>query len=270
MQSSNPVFRDRTPAGGRGRGPGFATPDPLELQRMYDAPSATALDTGRLTMDDVVAKTGVLFAVLLGTAALSYFAITPAIPAAPIVTMLAAFVVGMIVSFRRTISPAMILTYAALEGVFVGGISLYYNAYSAQAGGGNIVGQAILGTLAAFAAMLFLYKSGRLRATPKFVKTLMIAAGGYLLVSLGSLIAGMFGVGDGWGFRTGGLGLLLCAAGVAIASFFLVLDFDSIETWIRQGAPAKTAWLAGFGLMVTVVWIYLEILRLLAILRGND
>jgi uncharacterized YccA/Bax inhibitor family protein len=263
MQSNNPVFR-RSPAfAGRPTvDPAMATPE--QLERMYAAPTATPAQTGRMTLDDVVMKTGVLFAVLLVTSALSWFVLTPAVPALPIVAAIAGFVLAMVISFKQSTSPALIVTYAAIEGVFVGGVSLFYSSY---AGTTNIVGQAVLGTLAAFVGMLVVYRSGRLRATPKFTRMLLIAAVGYLVVSLASLVAGAFGVGDGWGFRTGGLGLLLCVAGVVIASLFLILDFDFIERAVAQGAPQRTAWLAGFGLMVTLVWIYLEILRFLAILR---
>jgi uncharacterized YccA/Bax inhibitor family protein len=272
MESNNPVFRRSETFSRRG----YATfdapaPSASALQEMYDAPSATAVQTGRLTLDDVIAKTGLMFAVLLVGAGVSWFALTPAMPSAPLVAAIVALVLGMVISFKQSTSPGLILAYAAIEGVFVGGISLFYSAYAnAASEGGNIVAQAVLGTLAAFAVMLVLYRSGRLRATPKFTKMLLVAGGAYLLIALASFVAAMFGVGGGWGFRTGGLGLLLCVAGVAIASFFLILDFDFIEQGIRNGAPARTAWLAGFGLMVTLVWLYLEILRLLAILRGND
>lgn len=272
MESNNPVFR-RSGAFSRRGYNSYDVPPPsaASLQELYDLPSATAAQTGRLTLDDVIAKTGLMFVVLLAGAALSWFALTPAVPAAPLVAAIVALVLGMIISVKQSTSPGLILAYAAIEGVFVGGISLFYSAYANQASqGGNIVAQAVLGTLAAFAVMLVLYRSGAVRATPKFIKMLLVAGGAYLLVSLASFVAALFGVGDGWGFRTGGLGLLLCVAGIAIASFFLILDFDFIEQGIRNGAPARTAWLAGFGLMVTLVWLYLEILRLLAILRGND
>lgn len=271
MESNNPVFRRSATFSGRGASYAPA-PSASSLQQMYDAPSATAAQTGRLTLDDVIAKTGLMFAVLVVTAAASWFVLTPAMPAIPIIAAIAALVLGLVISFKQSTSPALILGYAAIEGVFVGGVSLFFQTYANLASGqySNIVGQAVLGTLAAFATMLALYKTGRLRATPKFTKMLLVAGGAYLLVAMASFVAAMFGAGGGWGFRTGGLGLLLCVAGVALASFFLILDFDFIDRAIRNGAPARTAWLAGFGLMVTLVWIYLEILRLLAILRGQD
>ena len=272
MESNNPVFRRSGAFSNRGYAT-FDAPPPsaASLQEMYDAPSATAVQTGRMTLDDVIAKTGLMFVVLLIGAAASWFVLTPRTPAVPFLAMIVGLVLGMVIAFKQSTSPGLILTYAAVEGVFVGGISLFYSSYAdARSDGVNIVAQAVLGTLAAFALMLVLYRSGKLRATPKFTKMLLVAGGAYLLIALVSFVTAMFGVGDGWGLRTGGLGLLLCAAGVALASFFLILDFDFIEQGIRNGAPERTSWLAGFGLMVTLVWLYLEILRLLAILRGSD
>jgi uncharacterized YccA/Bax inhibitor family protein len=239
---------------------------------MYDRPAAGPLLTGRMTLDDVVMKTGALFGVLLVTAAVSWV-VVPGMLWLPFAAMIGGLVLGLVISFKQSTNPALILTYAAVEGLFVGGISRFYASYAEQGatGGTNIVAQAVLGTLAAFAAMLLLYKSGRLRATPKFTKMLLVAGLAYLGIALASLISAFFGVGEGFGFYGAGpLGILLSVAGVALASFFLILDFDFIEQGIRNGAPQRMAWLAGFGLMVTLVWLYLEILRLLAILRGNE
>lgn len=276
MDSHNPVFARSDVFGASERGGAGATRSPAqeaaELEQLFSSPAATATQMGRLTVEDVIAKTGILFAVLLAGAGLSYFVLTPAVPALPWISALAALVVGLVVSVKQSTSPALTMTYAALEGVFVGGVSLFYASYAASIGdGSNIVGQAVLGTLAAFAVMLALYRSGRLRATPRFTKVLLVAGGAYLLLALASFVGALFGVGGGWGFYgVGGLGVLLAVAGVGLASLFLILDFDSIEQAVRRGAPERTAWLAGFGLLVTLVWLYLEVLRLLALLRGEE
>jgi uncharacterized YccA/Bax inhibitor family protein len=264
MQSRNPVF-SRNAEFQRG---GYATFDqPVsdqQLQDMYNAPPATPTQMRRMTLDDVVMRTAAMFGVLLAFAVGAWIMQPPLIIV--IGAAIAAFVVAMIVSFRRQVSVPLILAYAALEGVFVGAISGWYAAYA----GSNIIGQAVIGTLAAFAAMLILYRTGRLRATPRFTKTLMIAGFAYLGIALVSLVSAFFGVGNGWGFYGAGpLGLLLCVAGVALASFFLILDFDFIEQGVRNGLPEKEAWRAGFGLMVTLVWLYLEFLRLFAILNSE-
>ena len=264
MQSRNPVLT-RSEAFSQGGYATFhetATADRLEEQ--YAAPSATGAQTGRMTLDGVVMKTGALFAVLLLTAAIGWTVDSFAVV---LVGMIGGLVLGLIVSFKQSTNPALILGYAAFEGLFVGGISHFYDSYSASQGGGNIVAQAVLGTLAAFAAMLVVYKTGLVRATNRFKKFMMIALIGYLVVGLANLVAALFGVGGGWGFAGTGLGVLICVAGVALASLFLILDFDFIDQGVRNGIPERYGWLAAFSLMVTLIWIYLEILRLLAILN---
>jgi uncharacterized YccA/Bax inhibitor family protein len=172
----------------------------------------------------------------------------------------------MIGIFSKTVKPAVYLAYAVCQGLVLGIISNTYELFYP-----GIVQQAIVATTAAFVGMLFMYKSGRLRATPKFTRMLMGAAIGYLLLALGSLIGSFFGLGNGMGlYGLSGFGPLLAVAGVAIASFFLILDFDQIEEGIRNGVPQEESWRAGFGLLMTMVWLYLEILRLIAILRGNN
>jgi uncharacterized YccA/Bax inhibitor family protein len=134
----------------------------------------------------------------------------------------------------------------------------------------GIVGQALVATIAAIAGVLWAYKSKRIRVTPKFTRVLMGAMFGYLILAVGSLIGSFFGLGNGMGlYGLSGLGPLLAVAGVALATFFLVLDFDQIEKMIASGAPQEQSWRAGFGLMVTIVWLYLEVLRLISILRRD-
>jgi uncharacterized YccA/Bax inhibitor family protein len=229
---------------------------------MYSAPSATSLQTGRMTLDDVIVRTAMVFGALLLTAGITFVTLTP--EAMPIV-VLALFVglgLGLVNSFKRTPSPALILAYGAVEGVFVGGISkVYESAYD------GIVAQAVLGTLAAFTTMLVLYRTRRLQATPKFAKVLIIATVGYLVFGFVHLIGVMFGLWQSVYAGSGMLALGLSALGVVLASLYLVLDFDFIEQGIRNGLPQRYAWHAAFGLVVTLVWLYLEILRLIAILN---
>ncbi len=168
--------------------------------------------------------------------------------------------------FSKKVRPAVYQAYAVCQGLVLGIISKTYELFY-----DGIVQQAIVATIAAFVGMLFLYKSGRLRATPKFTRMLLGAALGYFVLAIGSLISSFFGVGNGMGlYGLSGFGPLLAIAGVAIASFFLILDFDQIEEGVRAGVPQEESWRAGFGLLMTMVWLYLEVLRLLAILRGNN
>lgn len=271
METNNPVLaREATRYATFGNRP----VSPAQLEDMYNAPSApgslAATGLARMTIHDVIVRTTAMFGILLVTAIISWNAVASA-PWLVFVGLIGGIGLGLVNSFKREVSPPLILTYAAFEGVLLGGLSwLYNNYYGTGAGRANIVGEAVIGTLVAFGVMLALYASGRLRATPRFVKMMTVAFGAYFLIAIVSLVSALFGVGRGWGFYgVGGLGLLLCVAGVALAAFSLVLDFDMIERSIAAGLPEKEAWRMAFGLVVTLVWLYLELLRLLAILQGG-
>jgi uncharacterized YccA/Bax inhibitor family protein len=238
---------------------------------MYDGPGRVA-DGRVMTLDDVVVKTGILFTILVAAAVGGWYAFQQT-PVLFMIPMFIALGLGIAVSVKRDASPALIMAYAAFEGLFLGGVSYWYQTYATLRSGqpSNIVLQAVIGTFVAFGVMLLLYKTGRLRATPRFQKMMAIALVSYLGIAVVSFVASFFGVGGGWGFYgVGGIGLLLCAAGVGLAAFTLVLDFDVIEKGIAAGVPERESWRASFGLMVSLVWLYLELLRLLAILQGRN
>jgi uncharacterized YccA/Bax inhibitor family protein len=262
MDSRNPVFNNNR-GFQRGGYATFETPTATDLQTMYEAPSATPLQTGRMTLDDVVVRTAAVFAVLLTVAATMYFVVKPG-PVVVFGSAIAALVVGLVVSLGKTVRPPLILLYGALEGVFVGGISYMY----ADAFGGPIVPQAVLGTLAAFTTMLVLYRTGIVRNSPRFTKILTIALVSYLVFGVVNLLFAVFSGHNVYNSGSG-LAILVSGIGVVLASLFLVLDFDFIEQGVRNGLPREYAWTAAFGLVVTLVWLYLEILRLLAILQNN-
>jgi uncharacterized YccA/Bax inhibitor family protein len=264
MESNNPVF-GRSKEFARGGHASFEprTPTAGDLQDMYTAPSATSVDTGRMTIDDVVMRTASLFAVLLVTAGVTYEVVKPVSFGLVLGAALVGFVLSLVITFSKTIRPPLMFAYAAIEGVFVGGIS-----YVFEANYPGIVVQAVLGTLATFAAMLALYRFKVIRMTPKFQRILILAGAGYLVFSLINLGVSVFGGHSV--YNVGGLGLLVSAFGVGLAALYLVLDFDFIDQGIRNGLPQRYAWTAAFGLIVTLVWLYLEILRLLSILRGNN
>ncbi len=263
MESRNPIF-SRAQEFRRG---GYATfdtrtPSADELQGMYSAPSATALQTGRMTLDDVVVRTAVLFGLLLVAAGATFELLQPQQFGIVLLAMVVGLVLGLVNSFKKNPSPVLIMAYALVEGVFVGGISrAYENAYQ------GIVAQAVLGTLAAFASMLVLYRTGRIRATPKFQRMLIIAGVGYLVFAVVNLLGAGLHLWTSVYAGSGVLPLALSAFGVALASLYLVLDFDYIEQGVRNGLPERYAWTAAFGLVVTLIWLYLEILRLIAILN---
>lgn len=230
------------------------------LEEMYAGPTATTRDTGRLTYDDVIMKTAALFGVLLVTGALTW----TLAPGLFWIGMIVGLVLGLVNAFKKEPSPPLILAYAAAQGVFLGGISFLFEAQWQ-----GIVLQAVMATAATFAAALILFRSGKVRVTPKFTRWLMVAMGGYLIFSLVNLGLVWFGVLDGWGMREGPMGLLIGLFAVGLAAASLIMDFDFIKRGVEQGVPAKFAWTAAFGLVVTLVWLYLEFLRILAILRGD-
>jgi uncharacterized YccA/Bax inhibitor family protein len=219
----------------------------------------------RLTMDDVIVKTGMLFALLLAGAFVGW--------SSPGLTFVAFFLgLGLAFAniFKKQVSPGLVLAYGAAEGVFLGGLSKTFSmAYADTAP--NLVSQAVMGTLIVFGTMLFLYKSQIIKVNGRFKKVFMIAMVSYFVIALASLVSSFMGVGSGWGFYgVGGLGLLLCVAGVALASFSLVMDFEMINESIEMGVPEKEAWRMAFGLAITLVWLYTELLRLIAIFSGDE
>jgi uncharacterized YccA/Bax inhibitor family protein len=223
------------------------------LETTYAAPAASSLRTGRVTMDDVVMRTATLFAVLVAVGAFAWGANSPGLA---LVGFLGGFVLAMVNIFSKKVRVPLIVAYAAAQGLALGTISRIYNeAYS------GIVGQAVIGTLCAFGGILLAYRSGKIRVTPKFTRILVGSLIGYVVFSLITIFTG----------RPGGVtGLLVAVAAVALATFFLVLDFDQIERTIAAGAPQQESWRMAFGLMVTIVWLYMEVLRLLSILRNSD
>lgn len=263
MQSRNPVFNNNKAFSRRGYAPFPEVPVATagELEQMYDAPVASGVDTGRMTMDDVVVKTGLMFAVLLPLAAVNY------VLGSPLLTVggaLVGLVLGLVVALRQSTNPALVLGYAAAEGLFIGGVSAAF-----ETRWDGVVPQAVLATLAVFAVALAAFKSGRVRATAKFRRTVLVAMGGYLVFVLVNLVVMAFGGGGDFGLRQGAFGFAIGLFAVGLAAAMLILDFDFAEEGVRNGIPQRYSWLAAFGLVVTLVWLYVELLRLIAILRGD-
>ncbi|MFD7968265.1 Bax inhibitor-1/YccA family protein [Streptomyces clavifer] len=295
MRSSNPVFsrrgfsRDNGYAGfnaapqagapaaganpyaqGTAANP-YATNPYAQQDTQYGAPQAPAR-SGAMTIDDVVTRTAMTLGTVVLTAALSW-ALLPVDEAnlgksygIAIGAALVAFVFAMIQSFKRKASPAIILAYAAFEGVFLGVISSAVSTYISP----GTVMQAVMGTMCVFAGVLIAYKMRWIRVTRRFYGFVMAAAMGFVLLMMVNLLFSVFGGGDGLGFRSGGLGILFGVIGIILGACFLALDFKQVEDGINYGAPREESWLAAFGLTLTLVWIYLEMLRLLSILNGDD
>ena len=237
-----------------------AAVDAASLGSLYDAPSATTADTGRLTYDDVIIKTVGLLAIIIAVGAVTWFTV----PELFFVGAIVGLVLGLVNAFRREPSPALIIAYAAAEGVFLGGLSKFF-----ESAWDGIVLQAVVATFATFAACLFLFRSGRVRVTPRFTRWLLFSMVGYMAFSLINLVVVLAGGGEGWGLRSGWLGIAIGLVAVGLASASLIVDFDSIQRGVRNGVPARFAWTAAFGLVVTLVWLYIEFLRILAIFQGD-
>lgn len=256
--TSNPAFRNLPSGGYAGFG---SAPAGLEGHPGYTGAPAT---TERpMTVDDVVTKTGITLAVLVAAAAATWISglWVLALPAA-----LVGFVLAMVVIFKKQVSPPLILAYAAVEGVFLGGISAIFQARFADS---NIVINAVVGTAAVFAGMLVVYKTGAVKVTPRFTKWLIGALIGVVGLMLVNLVASFF-IDGGLGLRDGGpLAITFSLVVIAVAAFSFLLDFDAADKAIRAGAPEKFAWYTAFGLTVTLVWLYLEMLRLLSYFQGE-
>lgn len=237
-----------------------------QLQDMYNAPAAGRADVGRMTFDDVIVKTAACLAVLVAGAAVTLVVSMGLASLLMIVGVLGGFVLGLVNTFKKQPSPALILAYAGLEGLFLGGLTRVLDGMYPGVGL-----QAVIGTLSVFAVTLLLFKSGKVRATPKAMRFFLIAMVGYALFSVVNLVMMMTGVLDQpFGLRSGIIGVVIGVLAIGLAAFSLVMDFTSIEAGVRAGAPQRFSWTAAFGLTVTLVWLYVEIIRLLAILRGED
>jgi uncharacterized YccA/Bax inhibitor family protein len=269
MPSSNPAFSRGF--GGAGNGQQYAgwgaQPQPqYGAPAQYDpyaAPSPYAATTTRyLTMDDVVTKTGVSFLVTVLAAAAVWALPGQAAWGLALPAVLVAFVLGLVITFKQIANPVATLAYGALYGVALGAISEAFNTIYP-----GIVMQALIGTFGVFGGMLVVYKTGAIRVTPKLTRWVVGAAIGVLVLMLVNLVASFITPG-GLGLRDGGpLAIAFSLVVIGVAAFFLLLDFDAADEAIRRGAPAKFAWYIAFGLLVTVVWLYLEILRLLSYFR---
>ncbi|MFI9254454.1 Bax inhibitor-1/YccA family protein [Streptomyces sp. NPDC053069] len=286
MRSSNPVFSRRgfsrdngyagfntAPQAGYAQGNPYAqnpyAQNPYAQQGVqYGAPPQAPVSTGRMTMDDVVVRS----AITLGTVAVGAVLAWTLLPVTATGFGLAfgsglvAMVLALVQSFKRTPSPALILGYAAFEGIFLGVVSEIYNSRWQGA-----PFQAVLGTMAVAGATLLVYKAGWIRVTARYARVGIAIALAFLVVMAVNLLLVVTGVAADGGLRSfGPLGALVGIFAILLGAFFLTLDFKQIEDGIAYGAPRNESWLAAFGLTVHLVWIYLEMLRLVAIFTNND
>jgi len=278
--ASNPVLRGFEKTGRPGLSTHPQAPSVEQMNQWYAQPSAQPYaqpgfppqappqaPARYLTLDDVITRSVITLVTVLIAAGVAWFAIPDASAGLfAAVGGIGAFIVAMIITFGNKANAGTVLTYAALEGLFLGTITEVFN----RAFPGIAV-QAVTGTIMVAGGVLVVYKTGAVRVTPKFYKIVFAATLGAVGLMLVNLVASLF--------HDGGLGLrdasnptvaigfsLIC---IAIGAMNLIVDFDMIEQSVRRGLPEQFGWYLAFGLMVTLVWLYLEILRLLSYLRDN-
>jgi uncharacterized YccA/Bax inhibitor family protein len=264
--SSNPAFKNAAFGNGDSKAATTPTMTAAQLDELYGRPSATTAETGRMSFDDVIMKTVLTLGFVLVGGVVGFFLPALALPAA-----LIGFVLAMVNIFKKKPSPALILSYGAVEGIFLGGISGILEGVFP-----GIIGQALLGTGLVFGVTLALFASGKVRASARATKIFMIAGISYVLFSLVNVGLQLTGVNnDPWGLMSTTpvfgipLGLIIGPLVIIMAAYSLVLDFTSIAEGVKAGAPRSLGWRAAFGLVLTIVWLYTEILRLIAIFRSN-
>jgi uncharacterized YccA/Bax inhibitor family protein len=272
VKSSNPVLsrlgraaeQQRTGYGAYGPTgePGYGQPYPTAAGYPAAPPAVQPM-----TIDDVVVKTVTLLG-LTGIAAIAAWNLIPDgyAGAAWIGAAVVGLVLGLIISFSRMANPVLVIAYAVIEGVFVGMVSKTYQEFFGYKG---IVLQAVVATFGVFFLMAALYRAKVIRATPKFTRGLIAVMGGLFVVMLVNFVLSLFGFHTG--IRDNGpLGYIFSLVCIVVAALSFILDFDQIEQGIRMGLPQRYSWTAAFGILVGLIWLYLEILRLLSYLQGGS
>jgi uncharacterized YccA/Bax inhibitor family protein len=266
VKTSNPVLARLGQAAERERSAGYAPAGPYGQPYPTAAGYPAAPPTVQpMSIDDVVVKTVTLLG-LLGVTAAAAWALVP--DSVRLVALIGAALIGLVlalvISFSRMANPAFVVAYALFEGVFVGLVSKQYETFYS-----GIVLQAVVATFGVFFLMAMLYKLKVIRATPKFVRGMIAALVGVFALMLLNFVFAMFGVDTG--LRSGGpvaIGFsLIC---IVVASLSFVLSFHEVEEGVRMGLPQRYSWIAAFGIVVSLVWLYFEILRLLSYFQGDD
>ncbi|MGK5738398.1 Bax inhibitor-1/YccA family protein [Micromonospora sp. URMC 103] len=271
MKTTNPVLAGLGQAAERERSAGYAPtgpygapgiPQQYPTQAGYPAAPSTVAP---MSLDDVVVKTVALLGILGVSAAAAWVLVPDAlVGAAWIGALVVTLALGMIISFSRMANPALIVVYAVVEGVLVGMVSkTFESAYE------GIVLQAAVASFGIFFVMTMLYKARVIRATPAFVKGMVAVIAGLFAVMLINLVLSLFGVNTH--LRDGSkLAIVFSLVCIVVASLSFVLSFKEIEDGIRMGLPQRYSWVAAFGILVSVVWLFFELLRLISYFQGDD
>jgi uncharacterized YccA/Bax inhibitor family protein len=244
----------------------------LKESTFLDLGSGTVVSraSGAMTLNGTINKTGLLLVLAVITAAFAWnqVEITEQGMTGGLYVwggLIGGFILAMVTVFKKEWAPVTAPMYALVEGLFLGGISAVFEARYP-----GIAFQAVLLTFGTLFALLFAYRSGLIKATENFKLGVVAATGGIALVYLATIVLGFFGVEIPMIHGSGIVGIGFSLFVVVVAALNLVLDFDFIETGVERGAPKYMEWYGAFGLMVTLVWLYIEFLRLLSKLQSRN
>jgi len=243
--------------------PGYGQPYPSAMGGYPAAPPAVQ----PMTIDDVVVKT-VLLLGITGISAVAAWNLVPdaLLGAVWIGAAIVGLVIGLIISFSRMANPALVMAYAVVEGAFVGLVSKVFENVLGYEG---IVLQAVVATFGVFFLMAVLYRARVIRATPKFVRGMIAVMAGLFAVILINFVLSLFGFNTGLR-DNGAVGIIFSLVCIVVASMSFILSFNEVEEGVRLGLPQRYSWTAAFGILVSLIWLYLEVLRLLSYFQGDD
>lgn len=222
----------------------------------------------RMTIGGTMSKIGILMAILIAVAGYNYHLATSGNPLAPILTfggMAVGFILVFVIAKKKHLSSTLAPVYAIAEGLFVGGISAMFAAAT-----DGIIAQAAGLTMATVVVMLVVYLTGLIKVTEKFKSVMFMLIGAIMLYYVASFILGFFGIYISHFHHSGPFAIVVCVAIIVVAALSLLLDFDLIEKCTNAQAPKYMEWYAGFGILVTIVWLYVEFLRLMSLFAGGD
>lgn len=247
----------------------FKAGNPVISEKTFDRLHTPAGEV--MTVRGTINKFGVMFIMVLAAASFTWSLFYKGADMMPWMwgSMIGGFVLALVITFKKTWAPYLALGYALLEGLFLGAISAFFD-YAFRESYPRIIMQAVLLTFGTAGAMYAFYHFGIIRATNTFKKVVITATAGIAVFYLIALVLRMFGVQMPYLHDNGIIGIGISVFIVAIAALNLILDFDMIEQGAAQGAPKYFEWYSAFGLLVTIVWLYLEILRLLSKLASRD
>lgn len=275
MRSNNPVFARSAEFNGRSSQPASPYGDPSQWDvagQGGQGAAPTHQSTDRMTMDSVVQKSAITIGIVFVVAAITWIMLPDptdlntdmgSIYMASMAGGAAAFALSLVNAFKKVVSPALVMAFAAAEGVALGAISMFFESMYP-----GVVMSAVLGTFGAFAGTLAVYKFFNIQVGDKFRKGVMAGMFGMVGLGLLSMVLSVFGVNLPF-FGNGPIGFLFAVAGLVLGIFMLILDYDMIERGVSAGIPERESWRAAFGLLVSLVWIYTNLLRILAMLQSD-